>query len=81
MFDLATIQASKKKIQEKRSDNSQDNYQEAFKILKEFTTTKDFDLLRKAGDNLVKSIEFNKEHFDSYICLSYIFHVLDNDEM
>ena len=80
MFDLASIKEAKNKSQEKRGNTAEEIYQEAFKTLKNFSINHNIELLREAGENLAKVIEFNKKHFDSYICLAYIFHILDNDQ-
>ncbi len=80
MFDLKDIQEAKKKLTEKRTDNSDESYNQGLKILEEYKQNPDINLLDQAGKKFIEALEFNKEHIQSLIYLSYIFYTLNNDE-
>ncbi|MBC7472706.1 MAG: hypothetical protein H7263_00320 [Candidatus Sericytochromatia bacterium] len=81
MFDLKDIQAAKKKLAEKRTDNSHDSYSDGLKILEEYKQSPDVATLEQAGKKFIEALEFNKDHIPSLIYLSYIFYTLSNDEI
>jgi hypothetical protein len=78
MFDLKSLASAKSKVQKKREQVAGDAYEEAVAALLEFEKDPDKDLLEEASNKLLASIQYNPEHVQSYICLAYVFFVLDD---
>lgn len=53
-------------------------YEEALDELKKFQQNPNIIKLKLAGDKLVEVLKYNKQHAESYFCLSVIFYILDS---
>lgn len=81
MFDLADIQNAKKKLSEKRNDNSGESLNKGIEILESYKVNPDIDKLDQAGKLFIEALQFNKHSLEALIYLSYVFYALDNPEM
>jgi len=80
MFDLKDLASAKKKVTKIRVEVSGSAYEEAVKSLENFEKNPDSELLRESAKKLIDSLQFNPSHPPSYVCLAYIFYVLDENE-
>jgi tetratricopeptide (TPR) repeat protein len=93
MFDLKNLAEAKTKVTEIRQENSLSYYDEALKILENFENGdylidpedpelgQDITKLQEAGEKLAETIQFDPENECAYIALSYIFYILEDDQM
>lgn len=56
-------------------------FQEVVNLIEQFTLSKDLSILKKASDTLSNIINYDDEHVGAYICTSYIFYVLENNQL
>ncbi|MFN8578295.1 MAG: hypothetical protein U0354_15765 [Candidatus Sericytochromatia bacterium] len=82
MFNLEDLAKAKTKVKDIRKQNSGNAYEEGFKILEEFENGEaDKEQLAIAGDNIIEALKFDPENVEAYVCLSYIFYVLGEDQV
>lgn len=93
MFDLKNLAEAKTKVTEIRQENSLSYYDEALNILENFENGdylidpedpelgQDITKLKEAGEKLAETIQFDPENVCAYIALSYIFYLLEDDQM
>lgn len=80
MYDFSSIQKAKSNVLEKRVENSVSSYDKALISIQDFNKSKNIEILRKATNDIIESINHNNENPNSYFLLGYIFYILDNDE-
>lgn len=79
--DLKNISKAKESIDVHREDLAQKLFKDAVKLLEKFTINKDLSILKTAADTLSSVIQYDDEHVGAYVCSSYIFYVLENNQL
>lgn len=83
MFNLKDLAEAKSKVKEIRKETSGGAYEQGVKLLEEFEESPnepDKDKLSLAADKLIEALQFDSENVEAYICLSYIYYILGDDE-
>ena len=80
--EISKIKSELKALDDKRGVLYKHDYEGAVKILKEFSDSKnpDKNKLRQAASMLISAIKSKKTEPEPYICISYIFFVLNNQK-
>ncbi|GIW23205.1 MAG: hypothetical protein KatS3mg068_2212 [Candidatus Sericytochromatia bacterium] len=79
--DLKNISRVKKEFTDNRNQLAEELFKNAVSLIEKFMVNKNISTLKEAGDNLVNVIQYNDEHVGAYICSSYIFYVLENNQL
>ncbi len=80
MFDMSAFASAKEKVNKRRVATSGSAYEQAVIELEEFSKNPDKESLEIAGEKLVEALKFSPDNPEAYICLAYIFYVLEDDE-
>lgn len=84
MFDMSSLNAAKKKAKdnyEKHVGDFESELKEGIELFKSFADDKNSNTLKKASDKFFDAIRSKRSRVEPYIYLSYIFYMLDNNEL
>lgn len=81
MFNLEDLKVARKNVTERRSGNADSVYNDGLKLLDLYRQNPSITRLNEAGKKFIEALEYNSEHVQSIIYLSYILYALENEEM
>lgn len=81
MFNFDNLKVARKNIAEKRGGSAESAYNEGVKILDLYRQMPGVTRLDEAGKRFIEALQYNSEHVQSIIYLSYILYALENEPM
>jgi hypothetical protein len=82
MFNLKDLADAKNKVKGIRKQTAGNAYEEGVQILEEFEDGEpDKEKLTLAADKLIEALKYDSENVEAYICLSYIYYILGEDQV